>query len=414
MVGRISSAEVYRVGISSVIDAQRLLQRTQEQLAKGTPILQAADDPVAAAQITGLREELNRLDTLSINATRAESSLAFADQALGNAEEVLQRARELALTANNAALTSAERETIGKEVDGLLGRLLTIGNTENADGEFIFAGYESNTVPYVQSVAPGGEVVDYNGDQGVREVNLARGVTIAVNTPGSEIFDSTPGNGSFAVTAEPTNTGTGVVGITTADTTFDKSQDYTISFIQATPTDPVTWQVTDSTTAIVASGTYGTDKSINFGGASVFVEGNPANGDTFNVIGNESNGPIPRIQSAFQTLINLRDALLAPDADTPDGRARADTAINQAVYGIDQNLQTVSLARTDLGVRMGRVDGQVELNESFNIQLEKTLGELEGLDYAEAVSQLELQLVALQAAQQTFVKTTGLSLFNYL
>jgi len=46
--------------------------------------------------------------------------------------------------------------------------------------------------------------------------------------------------------------------------------------------------------------------------------------------------------------------------------------------------------------------------------LQENRSTLEDLDYAEAVSRFERQLLALQASQQSFVKIEGLSLFNYL
>ena len=53
-------------------------------------------------------------------------------------------------------------------------------------------------------------------------------------------------------------------------------------------------------------------------------------------------------------------------------------------------------------------------NDAFSLQLEQSLSEVQDLDYAEAVSRLNQQLLSLQAAQQAFVKVQGLSLFNYL
>ncbi len=70
--------------------------------------------------------------------------------------------------------------------------------------------------------------------------------------------------------------------------------------------------------------------------------------------------------------------------------------------------------RTDLGARLNRLDDQVSLNDSFNLQVERTISSLEDLDLAKAVTELNLQLVALQAAQQSYLKTQGISLFNYL
>jgi flagellar hook-associated protein 3 FlgL len=46
--------------------------------------------------------------------------------------------------------------------------------------------------------------------------------------------------------------------------------------------------------------------------------------------------------------------------------------------------------------------------------MQKALSEIKDLDYAEAISRLSLQMTGLQAAQQSFAKVQGLSLFNYL
>jgi flagellar hook-associated protein 3 FlgL len=42
------------------------------------------------------------------------------------------------------------------------------------------------------------------------------------------------------------------------------------------------------------------------------------------------------------------------------------------------------------------------------------LSAVQDVDYAEAISRLNNQQLTLQAAQQTFIKVQGLSLFNFL
>jgi flagellar hook-associated protein 3 FlgL len=42
------------------------------------------------------------------------------------------------------------------------------------------------------------------------------------------------------------------------------------------------------------------------------------------------------------------------------------------------------------------------------------LSGLEDIDYAKAISDMNLQMVALQAAQQTYSQIKDLNLFNYL
>ena len=410
-VGRISTAETYRSAIGSVTDAQELVNRIQEQLATGKKILTPADDPVSSAQIAGIRTDLQRLETYQNNTLRAEAALSFEDSTLQGVEDVLLRARDLVIQSGNSALNISDLRSLGTEINGLLDRLVSLGNTQNADGEYIFGGFASTTQPYELA----GGVVTENPTVGRREINIAPGLTVPLTSPGASIFNAEPGNGGFTVFASDTNTGTGIVGTTRADPGFNDTQDYTLSF-QTGAGGELEWVVTDSAAGTTV-GTYVEGQAIIFDGGlgSITVEGSPVVGDTFAITGNQSAAPVPtaRQQSAFQTLVTIRDALLG-DLETPQDKAIARTALNQSLENLDQNLAQASLARTDIGVRLNRIDSQIELNSAFNVQLESTLAGLESLDYSEAISELNLQLVALQAAQQTFVKTTGVTLFNYL
>jgi len=410
-IGRISTAETYRSAIGSVTDAQGFVNRIQEQLATGKKILTPADDPVASAQITGLRTQLQRLESFQVNTLRAEAALSYEDSVLQGVEGVLRRARDLVVQSGNAALDASGLTTLGTEIGGLIDQLVALGNTQSADGEYIFGGFASTTPPYELA---GGAVVE-NPTSGRRETNIASGLTVFLTTPASSIFNAEPGNGGFTVYADAANSGTGFVNLTRADSDFDDTQDYTLSF-QLGGAGELEWVVTDSLGA-VTSGAYTDGAAILFdgGSGSITLEGTPAVGDSFAITGNQSAAPVPtaRTQSAFQTLVTIRDALLG-DNSSQSGQAIARTALNQSLENLDQNLAQVALARTDIGVRLNRVDSQIDLNSAFNVQLESTLAGLESLDYAEAISELNLQLVALEAAQQTFVKTTGLTLFNYL
>ena len=70
--------------------------------------------------------------------------------------------------------------------------------------------------------------------------------------------------------------------------------------------------------------------------------------------------------------------------------------------------------RSQVGSRLNAMDSQENLNDAYSLQLQTTLSRLEDLDYAEAITRLEQQLTGIQAAQQSFVRIQGLSLFNFL
>ncbi|MDX2463628.1 MAG: flagellar hook-associated protein FlgL [Porticoccus sp.] len=77
-------------------------------------------------------------------------------------------------------------------------------------------------------------------------------------------------------------------------------------------------------------------------------------------------------------------------------------------------MEHLSGFRTQTGGRQNSIDSHRVLNEDIIYQGQKTLSSIEDLDFAEAISRLNLQLATLQAAQQSFAKIQNLSLFNYL
>jgi len=95
-------------------------------------------------------------------------------------------------------------------------------------------------------------------------------------------------------------------------------------------------------------------------------------------------------------------------------RANDRASFEAAFDALDASMTTVSEARSSLGVRLNQVSEQQSINESFNLQLTKTLSGLEDLDYAKAISDMNLQLLALEAAQQAYTQSQSTSLFDYL
>jgi flagellar hook-associated protein 3 FlgL len=67
-----------------------------------------------------------------------------------------------------------------------------------------------------------------------------------------------------------------------------------------------------------------------------------------------------------------------------------------------------------VGGRLNALDSQRNVNDGFVIESKASLSQIEDLDYVSAIALFESQLLALQAAEQAFVKVQGLSLFNYL
>ncbi|MEN0043349.1 MAG: flagellin, partial [Pseudomonadota bacterium] len=106
-------------------------------------------------------------------------------------------------------------------------------------------------------------------------------------------------------------------------------------------------------------------------------------------------------------------ALETPVADEAQ-RAEQDAAINRGIEGLDQALARVLEVRTGVGSRLATIESQVDANAGASLVLQESLADIEDLDYAAAISALTQQATTLEAAQQSFLRIQGLSLFRLL
>lgn len=115
----------------------------------------------------------------------------------------------------------------------------------------------------------------------------------------------------------------------------------------------------------------------------------------------------------FASLTNLINLLETPIATAADAAAlTAGLATNGAA--LDKTVDNVLNTRASVGTKLKELDSLDVAGEDQDLQLTKALSELQDLDYAKAISQLSQQQMILSAAQQSFVKTVGLSLFNLI
>lgn len=397
---RITNDTLRQVFLNALEQAQQRVADTQTQVSTGRRVNQPSDDPLASARIGELESSLTRLEQYQSNVDVGRNRLGLEEQVVADVVNSLQRVRELAVQANNETQGSIEsRRIIAVELRERFDGLVALANSVDSAGRYLFAGFSENTQPFVRS----GGSVTYNGDQGQRSVQVSENRFVAVNDPGSEVFQRAPnGNGTFALSANPANTGTGIMG---AGTLFDPAtyvpDTYTVTFL--TPAD---YEVRDSGGGLVLAGTYADGDAISFLGIEIDLNGLPAAGDAFVAAPSTS-------QDLFTTVDTLITALES-GGNSDAARALIHNQVGQSLVDIDQAIGSLLEVRAEIGGRLRALDEEAALNGGFALQLTGTLSDLRDLDYAEAVSRLSQQLVGLEATQQTYARLQGLSLFRYL
>ena len=402
---RISTAQLYDRGVAGIEQQQSTLSRTQQQIASGKRIQTPSDDPVGAAQALALTQAKARVGQFGANIDAAKDALALNDSVLAQITEALQNLHTLTIQAGNSALNDTDRASLAADAAGRLQELLGLANSQDGNGSYLFSGFASNTQPFV--TAPSGAIV-YNGDQGVRELDVAPGRSVPIAYNGSQAFERIrTGNGSFAVSAGALNSGTGVVSIgTVTNPALLPGDSYRLQFNVAGGV--TTYDVLDLTTSTTVStgNAYTSGGTITVAGMQVSVTGAPSTGDTFTL---SPSGA----QSIFATVQNLI-ATLKSTTSTPGGNARLQNGLNASLANIDQALDHVLSVRADAGATLRELDTLSSGNSDQSLQFDQTLSRLQDLDYNKALSDFARQQVSLEAAQKSFAKVTSLSLFDYL
>lgn len=405
---RISTSMLYDLGVNGINQQFSDLLKIQQQMATGRRVLSPADDPIAAARALDVTQSKSINDQFITNSGNATDALELQESVLTQVTEMLQDARVLAVNAGNLVLSRADLNSLAGEVQSRYDQLLSQANATDGSGQYLFAGFRSNTQPFAEA-APG--TVDYNGDQGQRLLQVSASRQLAVSSSGAEVFQLIrDGNGTFVTAADSGNTGTGIVspGTTLDRTAWEaSSRDFSINFTSATTYDIVDNGPPSST--LVSGATYSSGSSITFAGAQFNITGVPATGDSFSVQASRTD------QDIFSTLHDLITALRTQGGGAgPASNAALTNSLNTAFSNIDQALDKVLTVRATVGASLREVDSHVNAAEDFSLQYSSTLSDLQDLDYAKAISDLSRKQASLEAAQQSFLRIQDLSLFNFL
>ena len=395
---RISTNQIFTLGLNGMLNQQTELIKTQQQIASGEKLQRPSDDPVTAVQILNFEREANLLDQYITNVDIVKNKLSVEEGLLDGVTNVLQRVRELAVQGLNDTYTATDRDDIAQEVKILNQELLAIANSQDESGNYLFSGFSNNIQPYTSIGA------SYGGDEGQRKIQVGPEVFVESNDPGNLIFES-----------EVTQT----VVTDTATSGTSSSQLYIISEgVQDTISPAVTVFFSAPDSLVINDGTnsstvtpYVAEQAItlssvdsNFPDITLRLEGTLNNGDSYRL-----ETQTTARQSIFQTIDQFANALVANKVSSNDSPNNGDILTNLSA-AIDNVIDT----KAKIGARHNVVEQQQQVNETLVDSVTKTLSGLKDLDFAEAISRLSQQSAALQAAQQTFSRVQGLNLFNFL
>ena len=289
-------------------NVQGELAKTQEQLSTGKQIVKPSDSPDKASLVTRLESELARQTSYRNTLKSVNTRLQTEETALINTSNVMTRVKELAIQAASDSLSPADRQSIALEISSLKEQVLSLANTQDTNGNYLFSGSRVGSPAFGKDVK--GQVV-YLGDESRMKVAVGDNRRMNLNMPGTDAF----------------------VKVIRDD---GKGNKVGVGFFKAID-------------------------------------------DLANAVKNSNH-------------VNMQ----------------------RGIAEMDTLQQGVSNATAQIGTDMNVVDMQNSVLDEVTLRLKITKSDAEDLDYTSAITKMNKDQLALEAAQSSFAKISQLSLFKYM
>lgn len=294
--------------ISQMGVTQDRLSKTQMQLSTSKQVIKPSDAPDKSATITRLKSAIQRQEAYVKTINAVKDKLSQQETAANNASSILYRLKELTVQAANDTYSAADRKSIDVEIRQLRDQLLSLANTQDVNGNFIFSGSRVGKLAF--STDENGKVV-YQGDQTVNAAGVGDQSMVDVNRAGTNPFDK-----------------------------------------------------------LVRTDAAGKKEAVGF----------------------------------FQVIDDLSSAL----------QNNKPVDIQRSVGEIEQLQQGLSDSLASIGAAINKAENQASLAGENTLRMKSMLSQAEDTDYTEAITRMNKDMLALEAAQSSFAKISQLNLFDYI
>ena len=308
---RVSTSVQFDRASTMMSKLQNDLATSQAKVSAQKQVLNPSDAPDQTATILRLNSVIDRQTTYGRTIDLLQARLDNESSTLTSAGDVVVRIKELAIQANNGTQGLTSRRIIATEMKGLRDQLLSLANSTDTTGNYIFSGSQVRTPAFVSDASG---AVSYRGDNTRMKVEIGEQRTVSINRPGTSAF-----------------------------------------------------------VRVVRTASDGTSSGREF----------------------------------FQAIDDLIDGVKNPSPGSNGVMQRGLTEMDALHEGL-------ILAQADTGTDMKVLEQQGVVLEDTKLSLKTVLSNTEDLDMATAITQMQKQILSLEAAQSSFAKISQLSLFTYI
>ncbi|MFA7350283.1 MAG: flagellar hook-associated protein FlgL [Methylotenera sp.] len=190
---RISTNTIYQSGISKISQLQSEQVKLQQQISTGRRIASPSDDPVGSARALEVSHAQSINAKFADTRQTAQLKLNTIESSLTSLTSMMISTQSSLVSAGNATLSDQERQFIATELSGTLEAMIGLANTKDAAGNYLYAGFKTDTKPFVANASG----ASYAGDSNSQLLQVDTQRQMAINVTGDNVFQA-GGNDIFA------------------------------------------------------------------------------------------------------------------------------------------------------------------------------------------------------------------------
>ena len=393
--------------IRSIMRNSENLSNIQNNMATGKRIAKLSDDPVGATQVQDFRTKISFFDTLQRNINNNFIWLDRTESELASIGDALRRAKVLMLSQANASGDAATRKVTAEELQAITDSIFNSGNSKSGK-LYIFSGSKTLTKPLTRNTTVHPATVKLNDQEGITEQAIFEGNSsnhyiLKITKPGPV------GRAHYVVSDDGGKTWS-------REKTFLAQVELVNE--EGKPSDKVTLRMTSleppegqkelvfptgmefslkPSPPVVFHGND--DHRMVETGEGILLPLNVTGGELFFKTDHD-----PDSINIFNLLYGLKRALMDNDQH----------AIERRLDEIDAASEQVLQNRANIGAVRKEMDDRMEKLNAREFSKMENLSELEDLDFAKAVVDMNIADARHKAALDTSSRLLQPSLLNFL
>lgn len=402
----------YSSFLNNLANQESQISTLQQEISTGSTVQTAAQNPAAFETTALANDQINQLNNDSTTQSTLQNRLGAANSAYSSIGSLLDNVQSIIEQGLNGTSNSQNLNSLAEQVQSASQQLLSLGNTQLADGTYLFGGTRGNIPPF-QTNSDGS--ISYYGDSGQSQANIDGSVTANALVTGEALTSALAGDGTSTITADSTNTGTAQI----AQTGLSNTQQANAFQASSPATGSITISFTNTNGKLAATATQNGKQTnlplntsadgqtdLTLDGMNFKITGSPKDGDRFTI------APA-RPQTAFALLQQISTAL-SDARDNPAQTAQTDQILNQSLAGLEQYQQSITTAQAQNGVTLQAVTNAQTNTSAQKTAAQTTIDNASAVNMPAAITALNQTMTAMEAAMKTFSEVQGLSLFKYL